>query len=131
MSQENVEIVRRMLDDWNRGNSEDGLKRVDADVVVEVDLGFDVDGKYLGHAGLGELLKFWGAFGSFHSEIEELIPSGADVFIAVLHQGTGKRSGVEVEMRNWQVFTLRGGKVVRYRLFRTRRQALKAAGLSE
>ena len=131
MSEENVEIVRRMFDAWNRGNYEDGQKTIDADVEVEVDLGFDVDGKYLGHAGLAELLEFWNAFGSFRSDVEELIPSGEDVFTTVLHHGMGKSSGIKVEMRNWQVFTLRGGKIVRYRLLGTRVKALKAAGLSE
>jgi hypothetical protein len=45
------------------------------------------------------------------------------------HFARGKSSGVEVDMRNWQIFTLRGGRVVRYRLFSTREQALEAAGL--
>ena len=40
-------------------------------------------------------------------------------------------SGAEVEMRDWQVFTLREGMIVRYGLFATREQALEAAGLSE
>jgi hypothetical protein len=34
-------------------------------------------------------------------------------------------------MRNWQVFTLRNGRLVRYRIYGTREEALEAAGLSE
>jgi hypothetical protein len=34
-------------------------------------------------------------------------------------------------MRNWHVVTVRGGKFVRYRLFRTKAEALEAAGLRE
>ncbi len=126
-----MEIVREMFNAWNRGDYTKGLEAIDADVRVEVELGFDVDGVYRGHAGLAELLRFWGAFGSFHSEVEEFIPSGEEVVTTLLHYGVGKSSGVEVEMRNWQVFTVREGKIVRYRLFSTRGQALEAAGLQE
>ena len=34
-------------------------------------------------------------------------------------------------MTNWQVFTVRDGRVVRYRMYATKAQALQAAGLSE
>jgi hypothetical protein len=43
----------------------------------------------------------------------------------------GKTSGAEVDMRRGQVLTLRDGKVVRWRLFRTKEEALEAVGLSE
>jgi len=47
--------------------------------------------------------------------------------VDVHHYGRGSTSGVEVEMRNWQVITVRDGKVVRYRVFTTRQEALDAA----
>jgi ketosteroid isomerase-like protein len=54
-----------------------------------------------------------------------------EVVFAAHHYGRGKASGVEVEMRNWQVCTVRDGKVVRYRVFPTRQEALEAVGLEE
>jgi hypothetical protein len=47
------------------------------------------------------------------------------------HHATGKRSGISVEMRNRQVFTIRNGKIVRYELVSTEAEALEAAGVSE
>jgi ketosteroid isomerase-like protein len=94
-----------------------------------VDLETDLDGTYRGIEGLQKLLRFWGAFADFRSEIEECIPAGDHVVVTAHHFARGKSSGVEVDMRNWQIFTLRGGRVVRYRLFSTREQALEAAGL--
>jgi hypothetical protein len=49
----------------------------------------------------------------------------------VRFSGRGKRSGLEIDMPAWQVWTLRDGKVVGWRIFRTKRQALDAAGLRE
>jgi ketosteroid isomerase-like protein len=34
-------------------------------------------------------------------------------------------------MRNWHVYTVRNGKIVRFRQFRTEARALEAAGLRE
>jgi hypothetical protein len=53
--------------------------------------------------------------------------------VAVRISGRGKRSGVEIEidMPLWQVWTLRDGKAVRWRIFRSKQEALEAAGLRE
>jgi ketosteroid isomerase-like protein len=131
MSQENVELVQRMLDAWNRGDYDAALGFFDPDVVVETALGADIDGTYFGHAGLAKLMRFWGAFGSFHSDIEEWIPAGHAVVALMHHHATGKHSGVDVDLRNWHVFTFRDGKIVRHAQFSTEARALEAAGLPE
>jgi ketosteroid isomerase-like protein len=130
MSQDNVEIVRRTIEGWNRGDAS-AIEAWDPTVEIEASVGGDLDGRYNGHDGLAKLLRFWGAFGSYLSEIEEWMSSGDEVFAQLHHYATGRSSGVEVEMRTWQVFTVRGEKIVRWRLFATRVEALEAAGLSE
>jgi ketosteroid isomerase-like protein len=82
-------------------------------------------------SGGGHLARFWGSFVDFRTEIEECIPVEDEVVFAAHHYGRGKASGVEVEMRNWHVWTVRDCKVVRYRFFPTKREALEAAGLRE
>jgi ketosteroid isomerase-like protein len=131
MSQENVEIVQQMFDAWNRGDYDAAREFFDPGVEVESALGADFDGTYRGHAGLAKLMRFWGAFGSFRSDIGKSIPAGDAVVTLIDHHATGKRSGIDVDMRNWQVFTVRGDKIVRYGLFSTEAEALAAAGLSE
>jgi ketosteroid isomerase-like protein len=117
MSEENIEIVRRMFEDWNRRAFDSALEAVSPEVEVEMSAQSDIDGTYLGHDGLRRMLRFWGAFADFRSTIH--------------HRGRGKTSGVDVEMTNWQVFTLREGRIVRYRVFGSRDEALEAAGLRE
>jgi ketosteroid isomerase-like protein len=130
MSQ-NVEIVRKMFDAWNRRDYAAAQEAFDPEVEVEIRVGIDADGIWRGYDGLRRMLRPWGAFSTFRSEIEEVLASGDEVFIAAHHYGRGKASGVDVEMKNWQVFTVRDGRIGRYRIYGTRGQALEAAGLSE
>ena len=51
---------------------------------------------------------------------------GADVY-----DGRGKGSGVRIEGRFWYLFKLRNGKLLSWRLYPERAQALEAAGLAE
>ena len=47
------------------------------------------------------------------------------------HQGRGQASGVEVDTRFYEVYTLREGKVSRVDEYIERAEALEAVGLSE
>jgi ketosteroid isomerase-like protein len=53
------------------------------------------------------------------------------VAIAFRQRGTGRESGVQIERDFFGVYDLRGSKVVRYRMYESRDQALEAAGLSD
>jgi ketosteroid isomerase-like protein len=132
MSEENVEIVRRVFDLWNRGDRRAVPDSIDPDIEVVVDYQVDFDGTYRGHAGLGEMMgAFWGEFEDIRSWIDVAIPAGSHVVVGARFSGRGKKSGVEIDMPAWQVWTVRDGKVVRWRIVRTKREALEAAGLSE
>ena len=131
MSEENVELVQQMVSAWNRGDYDVARDLFDPDVEVEVAQGDVIDGRYFGHAGLAKLMRFWESFSSFHSDIEKSFPAGDAVVALLHHHGTGKSSGIEVETRNWHVFTFRNGKIVRSGHFSTEAQALEAAGLSK
>ncbi|HEX6586058.1 MAG TPA: nuclear transport factor 2 family protein [Solirubrobacterales bacterium] len=132
MSEENVEVVKSVVEAWNRGDYSAALEPVAPEIKVESNLGGDIDGTYEGIAGLQKWLAgFWGSFVDFHTEIEDCISQGDEVVFSAHHYGRGKGSGVGVEMHNWQVCTVRDGKIVRYRLFRTKPEALEAAGLRE
>jgi ketosteroid isomerase-like protein len=131
MSEENVELVRSIIDAWNRGDYSAALERVAPDVTAESTLGGDLGGTYAGLPALQKwLARFWGSFVEFRTEIEEYIAVEDEVVFAAHHYGRGKASGVAVEMRNWQVFTVRDAQVVRYRVFPTKQEALEAVGLA-
>jgi ketosteroid isomerase-like protein len=133
MSQENVEIVRRALDAWNNQDFETAMSLVDPAIEVEVAIGTPIDGSYREHVGLTQfMVEFWGQFDTFHSDFRERIQVGDEqVVLHVHHHGTGRGSGAAVEMPGWQVFSLQAGKITRWRNFRSRQEALEAAGLSE
>jgi ketosteroid isomerase-like protein len=131
MSEENEALVVRLLDAWHRRDYAESQGGFSPDVEIELALQAPMDGTYSGYEGLTEVMKFWGAFGEFHSDIEEIRSFEDGVFIEAHHRARGKTSGVDVEMTNWQVFTMRDGAIVRYALYASRDQALHAAGLSE
>jgi ketosteroid isomerase-like protein len=131
MPPDNVQVVRELYDAWNRRDYAAAQAAFDPEIEVEMSTESVLDGTYRGYSGLTELMRFWGAFADFRSDIQEVLAAGDDVFITVRHYGRGKSSGVEVQMENWQVFTVRDGRIVRYRIYGTRRHALEAAGLSE
>jgi ketosteroid isomerase-like protein len=132
MSQENVKLVQSVVEAWNRGDYAAALEHVAPEIKTESHLGDTLDGTYEGIASLQKYLAgFWSSFTDFHAEIGECIAGGTEVAFLVHLYGRGRASGVEVERLNWQVATVRGGKIVRYRLFRTKPEALEAAGLEE
>jgi len=62
---------------------------------------------------------------------EEFIDAGNRVLVTAYHRGRGRGSGVEVDTRFYEVYTLRDGKVVRVDEYAERAEALDAAGLRE
>jgi ketosteroid isomerase-like protein len=138
MSQENVEIVRRLWDAASRRDVEAVLALYDPEVEFDVSrhpLTSLIGGRrvYHGHEGLRSFFRERGeALENVEDVYEELIDAG-DHVVAVAHiRGRGRGSGVEVELPHAAaVLTIREGKVVRVVFLPTRDEALDAAGLGE
>ena len=133
MSQENVEIVRRVYEQWASGNfSADAFdpdvehSRIGAETP-------DMEGRWLG------LDEMWSAMREYlrpmsdvRIEAERIIDlSGERVLVLSRHTARGKLSGVPIEHEIGDLFTLRHGKIVRYDSYWDRAVALEAVGLSE
>jgi ketosteroid isomerase-like protein len=131
MSQENVEIMRRALA-AAPADPEALFSIMDEQVEWDYVGAFPETATYHGPEAVREFFREWsGAFDDFGFEAEALL-DGGDSVLVLLHQwGHGKETGARVESRIWQVFTLRGGKVVHCRGYETKADALEAAGLSE
>jgi ketosteroid isomerase-like protein len=134
MSQENVEIVRRILTAWGRGDfrSEAGL--FDPQTSFETfmpDAGQNVSTQ--GSAELGAFTREWfSQWRDYRVVGEQYREVGADkVFVSVQQTGIGRHSGARVDSPGFSVWTLQRGKVVTLSLHYDRREALEAAGLSE
>ena len=59
------------------------------------------------------------------------IPGLADLLELAHHRGRGRGSGLEIEARYYEVYTLTRGKIIRVDEYSERAHALKAAGLRE
>jgi ketosteroid isomerase-like protein len=137
MSQENVEIVRRLYDAAAHRDSEAVLALYDP--AVEVDMSRapcrDLVGRsfYHGHDGLRTYFREWySAWENVASDLEELIDAGERVIAVETTRGRGRVSGAEVELHQCMIWTLRADKIVRVEsLEATREEALKVAGLRE
>lgn len=129
---DNVEIVQRSYEAFNRGDIERSLEAIDPEVEWHT---YIVPGPgggiYHGHDGVREL---WSdarnVFGSFRNEPERIIDVPPDRVVAFVRIcGTGKESGIPVEARIAHLFTLRDGKALRVRSYEDRDEALRAAGM--
>ena len=71
-------------------------------------------------------------FDAWSLQIERQIDAGDDRVVSLMHQsGTGKQSGVPVNLDFGQIHELKDGRVIRVRVYPSHAEALEAAGLSE
>jgi len=128
MSGENVEVVREAWDAYARGDYDRIAGFHDPHIVV-VTL---EDGALYGNdAVLANYQRWDEAWEGAKTTLEEVIGHGDRVFVAARFHARGRASGVEVETRLYEVYTVRDGKVLRIDEYATRDEAIEAAGLRE
>jgi ketosteroid isomerase-like protein len=92
----------------------------------------DMERVYYGHDGYRRFWRQWlDAFEDIRWDPEEMIDFGAKALVTTRQSGHGSGSGVAVSQPVFQVFTFRGGLVIRQEDFSDRSKALEATGLSE
>jgi ketosteroid isomerase-like protein len=124
MSQENVEIVRRFLD----GDVEEALMYADPDIVWNPIEELSTQG----HGAVRASLARWKAEWDDYEVLPEgFVDAGDQVVATVRLRGRGRGSGVEIDARFYDLYTLREGKIVRMDQFTERSQALQAVELGE
>jgi ketosteroid isomerase-like protein len=135
MSEENVEIVRRILHAFSEGDLAGVLALCESDAEWRPALlgGGVLEGAiYRGHTGLREFLRVqaetWETIKAIPRATRDV---GDRVLVEVELQGVGRASGAPVNQITWNVIELREGKMRRGRVFLDRAEALEATGLSE
>jgi ketosteroid isomerase-like protein len=137
MSQENVEVVRRIYEAWIARDYETVVSAYDAEIRLNPDpeaSWVGMDENYLGHEGVRRYLRaVYEAFEDYRPEIEQIIDVGEGrVLTLAVEHGRGRGSGAQVQAaRTAHLWTLRNGKAVQIDLFLDRKRALEAVGLSE
>jgi ketosteroid isomerase-like protein len=133
MSEGNAERVRRVCDEWERGNMAAGVELFDPDIVFR---SFMPDSNDAVEArGPEEVARFMREFlaqwRDFRLIAEEIREAGDSVFVAGRQAARGRHSGVEVELPMHWVWTFRGDKASALRFTPYREEALAEAGLRE
>jgi ketosteroid isomerase-like protein len=100
-------------------------------VLNPVQEGIDEEPSYGPDAMRDDWERWASAFDELTVTFEEFIDAGDQVVVVAHHQGRGRKSGVAVDARYYEVYTVRGGKVSRVDEFAEREEALEAAGLAE
>jgi ketosteroid isomerase-like protein len=148
MSQENVEVVRRVFE-----IGQEGVRRGDfgavfdewvgeglmaSDVAWSVGLRRGVGaagiGDFVGREGFVAFMRTWTEdFDDFALEAEKFIDADNDRVVAIARQhGIGKASRAPVEMRYGYIFhTLEGRRIAQVEVFADPSHAFQKAGLSE
>lgn len=131
MPRENVEIVRRAYEEFNRTGQFD-WEFLDPDCEFDPSGVLPDVGVFKGTEALRDLLRQWGeAYEDFRIEAERVIDAGNDRVVAFVRDGGHLRGGEEISNQFTHVWDLRNGKAVRWRTYTDRAQALEAAGLSK
>ena len=136
MSQENVEVVRRVYEAASSRDANTVYDLYAPDVELDasrLDLAgvAGVKGISRGHDGLKKFFREWHeAWGDIDYTYDELIDAGDRVISIVTRHARGRASGIEVERPFALLWTVREGRVIRVVWFLDRDDALEAAGLS-
>jgi ketosteroid isomerase-like protein len=135
MSQENVEIVRRIFEAGAHRDGAATLTLYDHAVVWDVSRLGGADfgtGVFHGHDGLRRWFREWyAAWENTQNDLDELIDAGEYVVSVMTQRGRGRASGIEVDLEQYAVWSIRDGKVVHVIWFLTRKEAYEAVGLRE
>jgi ketosteroid isomerase-like protein len=133
MSEENVEAVRRVYEQWGEGDFRAAVELYDPHVLLVQGQGLPERGTYLGLDGVRDYMAaFLEAWKRVTIQAEEIFAVGDSVVARVVQRAIGKESGVEpAELEYFQVWSFRGGKVIRLDVIRDRDEALEAVGISE
>ena len=129
-----MELVRDLLEAFQRREHERAFDFYDRDIVFENRVGplDELRGVYRGHDGVRTFWREWlSAWRDLQFEIQDVRDAGDEV-VALIHMQRqwGRHSGIETEMPPYGiVFTIRGGKVVRWRAYPDQEEALEAAGI--
>jgi ketosteroid isomerase-like protein len=133
MSQENVELVRRSVAALAVGDWQGIFDTWDPQIEWHFEREAVISGVHRGRdqvrAALSSFVTEWE---DFTVEIEKLIEADDERVVLFAHlTGRGRGSGLPLDFREANIFTIREGRIVTVKEFFDREQALQAAGLRE
>jgi ketosteroid isomerase-like protein len=130
LSERNVEIVRRSVEAFARGDLDAFLAALDPDVEWTTAADEPNPQVYRGHEGLrrfaAEISEAWMDRFDDLMKFEAFIALGDWVVVPWTAQVRGKRSGIPVDVSETYAVRVEGKKIVRVREYRTADEAIQA-----
>jgi ketosteroid isomerase-like protein len=132
-SSDNVELLRRFYESFNQGDLDAVLELCTEDVelykdpeVVEMVSAFAPRGQ----ERIAQYLRGWlNSWSDYQARPEEFVQSGEEVAAFTRLRARGKNSQFEIEGSMADVFTVRDGRIARFRLYVQRSDALDSLGI--
>src|SRR3954451_12672481 len=114
MSQENVEVIRRVYEGWLLGDAA-LFDALDPEIELHPDPAADwvgVNDIYRGHDGVRSYMaRVYEAFEDYRPEVEEFLDAGNKVVTLAIEHGRGRASGATVEAHHTaHVWTMQANK---------------------
>jgi hypothetical protein len=141
VSQENVELAQRGIAAINDAYAQDDIAPwreqvesfADAELVLEAGTDAFTEGDWRGHQGAIEFVaNQMEVLKGMWIRLDEFIDVDEDRFVlAITFGGQARHTAIRVELHPFHAFTLRDGRVLRWQVFLSRKEALEAVGLSE
>jgi ketosteroid isomerase-like protein len=132
MSQENIDLILRGYEAWNRGDLDWILDHLTDDFEFHPAPDFfDLDPVYHGHDGFRKFWRIWrGAWETVMIRVQRTEDLGDRAYVLVRFEGIGRGSGASVSMSFGQIWRLRDGLAARLDVLDPQ-DALETAGLTE
>jgi ketosteroid isomerase-like protein len=134
MSQENVDVACRVLEQISRGGFTSAWDLIDSDLEWETSPNLPDAGVNRGRLQVRAFLEeqweiVWG--GPPRVDIERTFDCGDNVLLFIRLRGHGSHTGIPLDVSIANLVTVSNGKVARLKVYPDRVEALEAAGLSE
>jgi hypothetical protein len=133
MSQEDLDVMRRWAETWNRTELDAFAATFDDDAVLITDPSWMEAGPFRGRAAIRAwfegLKESWDERDDI--ELTELFKAGEQVVARVDWQVRGRSSGIDTSLDATSVNTIQRGRIFRQQWFFDHDKALEAVGLSE
>ena len=127
-----MDTLRRLYAAWAEGDFTTGLSIFESNVILVIDAATLDGGVFVGVEGVRRYMtRFLQAWESLTIAATGFRERGDTVVAEVEQMGIGQDSGAPVNTTYFQLWTFRGGKVIRLETILSEANALEAAGLSE
>src|SRR5438876_565391 len=122
MSQENVDVIRRLFSALEESDLAAALDTFDPEVTWS-----PTEGDYRGIEGVGShFIEWMEPWDVHHIEPEEFVDHDDRVLVTIHVTARGGQSGMEIDQRFFQVYTVRHAKIRRMVEYVDRDQAVRA-----